>query len=60
MKFDTFFHGLLRKRVIRGTLAIEQSSVEDVLAAGLLVTDVLVLADDCTAYKCCIICSLIF
>jgi hypothetical protein len=29
-----------------------------VLAAGMLVADVLVLVDDCTPYKCCIICSL--
>jgi hypothetical protein len=36
------------------------SSAEDVLAAGMLVVDVLVLADDCTPYKCCIICSLTF
>jgi hypothetical protein len=28
-------------------LAIEQSSAEDVLAAGMLVADVLLLADDC-------------
>jgi hypothetical protein len=30
----------------------------NVLAAGMLVADVLVLADDCTLYKCCIIFSL--
>jgi hypothetical protein len=35
------------------SFAIEQSSAEDVLAAGMLV-----LADDCTPHKCCIICSL--
>jgi hypothetical protein len=35
---------------------IEHSSAEDVLAAGMLVADVL--ADDCAPYKCCIICSL--
>jgi ribosomal silencing factor RsfS len=33
--------------------AIKQHSAEDVL-----IVDVLVLADDCTPYKCCIICSL--
>jgi hypothetical protein len=41
-----------------GTLAIEQSSAEDVMAAGMLVADLLVLEDVCTSYKCCIICSL--
>jgi hypothetical protein len=40
------------------SVAIEQRSAEDVLAAGMLVADVLVLADDCTRYKCCVICSL--
>jgi hypothetical protein len=41
------------------SVAIEQSSAEDVLAAGMLVADVeWVLVDDCTPYKCCIICSL--
>jgi hypothetical protein len=30
------------------SVAIEQSSAEDMLAAGMLVTDVFVLADDCT------------
>jgi hypothetical protein len=38
-------------------VAIEHSSVE-YLAIGILVADVLVLTDDCTPYKCCIICSL--
>jgi hypothetical protein len=37
------------------SFATEQSSAEGVLAAGMLVVDVLVLADDCTLYKCCII-----
>jgi hypothetical protein len=40
------------------SVAIEQSSAEYVLAAGMLVADMLVLADDCTPFKCCIICSL--
>jgi hypothetical protein len=40
------------------SVAKEQSYAEDVLAVGMLVTDVLVLADDCTPYKCCIIYSL--
>jgi hypothetical protein len=35
------------------SVAIEQSSAENMLAASMLV-----LADDCTPYKCCIICSL--
>jgi hypothetical protein len=39
------------------SVAIEQSSADDVLlVAGMLVADVLVLADDCTPY--CIFCSL--
>jgi hypothetical protein len=37
------------------SVAIKQSSAEYVLAAGMLVLDVLVLADNCTPYKCCII-----
>jgi hypothetical protein len=41
-----------------GTFAIQQSFSEDVLAAGMLVADVLMLADDYTPYKCCIFCSL--
>jgi hypothetical protein len=36
-------------------VAIKQSSAEDVLAAGMLVADVFVLADDCTPYKCCML-----
>jgi hypothetical protein len=40
------------------SVAIKQSSAEDVLAADMLVADVLVLTDDCTPCKCCIICSL--
>jgi hypothetical protein len=40
------------------SVAKEQSSTEYVLAAGMLVADMLVLADDFTPYKCCIICSL--
>jgi hypothetical protein len=35
--------------------AIEQSSAEDILAAGMLVADVLVVADDCIPYKCCMV-----
>jgi recombinational DNA repair protein RecR len=35
-----------------------QSFAEDVLAAGMLVADVLVMADNCTPYKYCNICSL--
>jgi hypothetical protein len=34
VKFDTFFHGLLRKRVIRKGPCNRESSAEDVLAAG--------------------------
>jgi hypothetical protein len=37
------------------SVAIEQSSVEDVLAAGMLVADVLVVADDYTPYKYCMV-----
>jgi hypothetical protein len=37
------------------SVAIEQSSGEDVLAAGMLVADVLVVADDFTPYKCCMV-----
>jgi hypothetical protein len=40
------------------SVAKEESSVEDVLAAGMLAADMLVLADDCKPYKSCIICSL--
>jgi hypothetical protein len=41
------------------SVAIEQSSAEDVWAAGMLVADdMLVLADDSRPYKCCFICSL--
>jgi hypothetical protein len=36
----------------------KQSSAEDVLPAGMLVADGLVLADDHTPHKCCIICCL--
>jgi hypothetical protein len=32
-------------------VAIQQSSVEDVLAGGMLVADVLVLADDCALLR---------
>jgi hypothetical protein len=45
------FHGLLRKKS-------HTCFAEDVLAAGMLVADVLVLAGDCTPYKCYVICSL--
>jgi hypothetical protein len=59
MKFDTFFHGLLRKSVRRGDPCNRAKSAEDVLATGMLVADLLVLADDCTPYaKFCIICFL--
>jgi hypothetical protein len=37
------------------SVALKQSSAEDLLAAEMLVADVLVLADDCPAYKCWII-----
>jgi hypothetical protein len=37
---------------------VQQSSAKDVLAAGVLVADGLVLGDDYKLYKCCIICSL--
>jgi hypothetical protein len=40
------------------SVAIEQISAEDLLTAGMLVADVLVLADDFTRYTYCIICSL--
>jgi hypothetical protein len=42
------------------SVAIEKSSAEDVLVAGMLVADMLVLADDSTPYKCYIICSLTY
>jgi hypothetical protein len=41
------------------SVAIEQSSAEDLWAAGMLVADdMLVLADDSRPYKCCFVCSL--
>jgi hypothetical protein len=40
------------------SVAIKQSSAEDILADGMLVADGLVLAVDYRPYKYCIICSL--
>jgi hypothetical protein len=57
-RFTGFFYAKTGATTDGSSVAIQQSSAEDVLAAGMLVADVLVLVGDCTPYKCCIICSL--
>jgi hypothetical protein len=51
MAFCSSFYNVI------SSVAMEQNSAEDMLAAGMVVADVLVLADDCTCTpnKCCII-----